>query len=50
MSLADFMFDYTRHAEQMLAERKIAREWVGQTVLDSDDVEFDPSGDGLVIR
>ena len=39
---------FTRHAEDMLAERKIERVWVESTVRDPENVENDPSGSNLL--
>lgn len=35
-------FTYTHHAEQMIQERLLLREWVERTVLEPETVEPDP--------
>ena len=37
-----FRVDFSRHAEDMLVERKIERAWVESTVTNPESVEADP--------
>ena len=40
---------FTDHAETMLVERGIDREWVEQTVAEPDEVEPDPRRTGITL-
>jgi hypothetical protein len=39
---------FTRHAEDMLAERRIERTWVESTVRETENVESDPTKPNLL--
>jgi hypothetical protein len=36
------IFSYTRHADEMIADRQIEKHWVERTILKPDVVETDP--------
>ncbi len=40
---------FTEHAEAMLVEREIEREWVEQTVAQPDEAEPDPRRPGITL-
>jgi len=60
--MGDDSISFTRHAEEMLAERNIERAWVERTIRDPEEVENDerpgavrayraiPERDGRVLR
>lgn len=41
--------NYTEHAEDMLVEREIERDWVEQTIARPDAVEPDPRRPGITL-
>jgi uncharacterized protein DUF4258 len=41
--------NFTDHAEAMLVEREIEREWVEQAIAEPDEVELDPRHSGITL-